>query len=223
MFECLQARRFAPTQAAASLLIHTALLFVATRAFHDASAVRVLLPGTSKGTRIELTYNPGRAPVPTLNRDQSKPPVPVSQPALKPAPSLETPLKNAALAQLPHPPAPAQSSPVIDQPASPIPDASAGSDSFGTGDVRIALTTYSPSPKPDLSALPRGLQGDVIVDITIDPTGKVADLQILRALGYGIEDTVTNTVRTWHFKPATRDGVAVASIQELHFHFGPQR
>ena len=52
-------------------------------------------------------------------------------------------------------------------------------DALGTDDIRIALTTYSPSPKPDLSHLPRGAQGDVVLDVTIDPTGQVADLQIL--------------------------------------------
>ena len=97
--------------------------------------------------------------------------------------------------------------------------AASGSDSLGEGDIQIALTTYSPSPKPDISRLPRGAQGDVVVDVTIDPEGKVADLQILRALGYGVEGTVLDTVRTWTFRPATKDGVAIASVQELHFHF----
>jgi protein TonB len=94
-------------------------------------------------------------------------------------------------------------------------------DALGTDDIQIALTTYSPSPVPDLSQLPRGKQGDVIIDITIDPTGKVADLQILQALGYGVDGKVADIVRTWQFHPATKDGVPVASVQELRFHFGP--
>ncbi|AXC11666.1 hypothetical protein ACPOL_2342 [Acidisarcina polymorpha] len=94
-------------------------------------------------------------------------------------------------------------------------------DALGNEDIQIALTTYSPSPKPDLSRLPRGAQGDVVIDITIDPTGKVADLQILQSLGYGVEGMVADTVRGWKFRPATKDGIPVASIQELHFHYGP--
>jgi protein TonB len=211
------------TRTAASLLIHATLLFTVTRAFY-ASAVRVLMPGTQSGTRIDLTYNPGRAPVPTLKAN------PKNQPTSSPAPLLMSPpapvpepVENAALAELPqpHPPPLRQSSPVTNAPPAPAPDASAGTDSFGSGDVQIALTTYSPSPRPDLSILPHGTQGDVVLDVTIDPTGNVADLQILRALGYGIEDSVMQTVRTWKFHPAMRDGVAVASVQELHFHFGP--
>lgn len=102
-----------------------------------------------------------------------------------------------------------------------MPDSSSGSDSFGSGSIQIALTTYSPSPAPDLSALPHGVQGDVIVDVTIDPTGKVADLAVLHTLGYGIESSVIGTLRTWTFRPATKDGNPIASVQELHFHFGP--
>ena len=106
-------------------------------------------------------------------------------------------------------------------PASAIPDSTTGSDSWGSGSIQIALTTYSPSPAPDLSALPHGVQGDVVVDVTIDPSGKVADLAVLHTLGYGIESSVIGTLKTWTFRPATKDGTPIASVQELHCHFGP--
>ena len=112
-------------------------------------------------------------------------------------------------------------SPNVSSPASATPDSSSGSDSYGSGSIQIALTTYSPSPVPDLSALPHGVQGDVVVDVTIDPTGKVADLAVLHTLGYGIESSVIGTLKTWTFRPATKDGTPIASVQELHFHFGP--
>jgi periplasmic protein TonB len=100
-------------------------------------------------------------------------------------------------------------------------DQTKGSNSWGSEDAQqIALTTYSPSPKPDLSVLPRGVQGDVIVDVTINSDGRIGDLTVLKTVGYGIEVSVVNTVRTWTFQPATRDGVPVASVQELLFHFG---
>ena len=64
-------------------------------------------------------------------------------------------------------------------------------------------------------------RGLLVVDVTIDPTGKVADLAVLHTLGYGIESSVIGTLRTWTFRPATKDGNPIASVQELHFHFGP--
>jgi periplasmic protein TonB len=117
------------------------------------------------------------------------------------------------------PPAQAPASPISS--SSPTASTTSSNDALGSDDIQIALTTYSPSPKPDLSRLPRGAQGEVVLDVTIDPTGQVADLQILASLGYGVDGTVVDTVRTWKFSPATRDGVPVASVQELHFHYGP--
>jgi periplasmic protein TonB len=105
--------------------------------------------------------------------------------------------------------------------SSPAAPTASSNDALGSDDIQIALTTYSPSPKPDLSRMPRGAQGEVVLDVTIDPTGQVADLQILATLGYGVEGAVVDTVRTWKFSPATKDGVPVASVQELHFHYGP--
>jgi periplasmic protein TonB len=169
--------------------------------------VRVFsLPGTDMGTHLELSYLPGRAPAPathTKPKVKTKPaPVPVPPKPQQPAPEVA-------------------SSPNTSSPAAATPDSSAGSDSWGNGAMQIAFTTYSPSPAPDLSSLPHGVQGDVVIDITIDPSGKVSNLAVLRTLGYGIESSVLDTLKTWTFRPATKDGTPIASVQELHFHFGP--
>jgi periplasmic protein TonB len=183
------------------------------------------LPGTELGTRVELAYLPGRAPVPAVHAQPKVKPRVVSTPQIRAAPSLRP--AKPALAALQMQPLPhltvteSAPSPNASAPASAIPDASSGSDSWGSGSVQIALTTFSPSPAPDLSALPHGVQGDVVVDVTIDPSGKVADLAVLRTLGYGIESSVIGTLKTWTFRPATKDGTPIASVQELHFHYGP--
>jgi periplasmic protein TonB len=170
--------------------------------------VRVFtLPGTASGTHRELAYLPGRAPAPAVPTH--------TKAKVKAAPTPPTPVKTPPA--LPH----LTVTEAAPSPAAVTPDATAGSDSWGDGSIQIALTTYSPSPKPDLSALPRGIQGDVVVDVTIDPSGKVADLAVLHGLGYGIESSVIGTLKTWVFRPATKDGTPIASVQELHFHFGP--
>jgi periplasmic protein TonB len=187
--------------------------------------VRVFnLPGTPSGTHMELTYLPGRAPAPALHPQTKVKPQELSAPEIKPSPALQatTPSPASVLPTFPHlTVTEVAPSPNVSAPASPTPDASSGSDSWGSGSIEIALTTYSPSPRPDLSILPHGVQGDVVVDVTIDPNGKVADLAILHTLGYGIESSVIGTLRTWTFRPATKDGTPIASVQELHFHFGP--
>ena len=110
-------------------------------------------------------------------------------------------------------------SPNTNSPATPNPDSTTGADSLGEGNINIARASYFPSPKPDLSVLPRGTKGDVILDVVIDTTGKIADIKMTSGLGHGIDETVIATVQQWVFHPATRDGQPVASEQELHFHY----
>ena len=71
-------------------------------------------------------------------------------------------------------------------------------------------------PRPDL---PKGVQGDVIVQVTIDPEGNVVDTKLLQGIGYGIEQKVLEVVQRWRFHPATRDGVTIASQQLVYFHY----
>lgn len=110
-------------------------------------------------------------------------------------------------------------SPNASSPASAQPDSAVGADALGSGDINIALASYFPTPAPDLSALPRGTRGDVILDIVIDSAGKIAGVTMTSGLGHGIDESVIATVHQWTFKPATRDGKPVASEQELHFHY----
>jgi periplasmic protein TonB len=205
MFAPLPRRRL-PGSTWLSVGVHAAaagVLLLASRVH----PVRVFsLPGTAAGTHVELAYLPGRAPSPTMVH----------------SPARSKPIPPAAHPSTPQITAPAASpSPSVSSAPAVAPDSSQGSDSWGSGSVEIALTTYSPSPAPDLSVLPHGVQGDVVVDVTIDPNGKVADLAVLHTLGYGIESSVIGTLKTWTFRPATKDGTPIASVQELHFHYGP--
>jgi TonB family protein len=74
-------------------------------------------------------------------------------------------------------------------------------------------------PDPPRSEMPQGLSGDVVIEVTIDTQGNVADTKILESLGDGIDDKVVATVRNWRFTPAMVNGVAIASRQDVHFHF----
>jgi periplasmic protein TonB len=223
MFSPLPTRRTSVNSALLSVAAHAvvAALVVVSLRMHPVQVFS--LPGTDLGTRVELSYMPGRAPVPAPHPQRTVKPKTVSGPPITPSPAVaKTSTDSDHLPPLPHlTVTEAAPSPNVSSPASATPDSSSGSDSYGSGSIQIALTTYSPSPVPDLSALPHGVQGDVVVDVTIDPTGKVADLAVLHTLGYGIESSVIGTLKTWTFRPATKDGAPIASVQELHFHFGP--
>jgi TonB family protein len=86
-------------------------------------------------------------------------------------------------------------------------------------DVHIALPVVAPNPPIARATLPEWIRGDVIVEVTIDERGNVVQTQVLQTVGYGLEVVVVDTLRQWRFSPAKVDGVAVASRQDVHFHF----
>lgn len=209
----------------ASLAVHGGLIVLLLHRLPLMPVGQVTLPGTALGTHLDLTYLPGRAPTATLSPHVKLKSAPSHPKQVEPEPA-QTVTPSAATLSPPPPPRPhlalSQSASIpINATASAAPDAAMGSDSLGSGNIQIALTTYSPSPRPDLSLLPRGIQGDIVLDVTIDPSGKVAEVAIVRTLGYGIDEAVVSTVRTWVFRPATRDGIPVSSAQDVLFHYGP--
>ena len=58
---------------------------------------------------------------------------------------------------------------------------------------------------------------DVLVDI--DARGEVGRVEIARWAGYGLDQSVTDTVKQMHFFPAMRDGVAIPMRVLLRYNF----
>ena len=74
-----------------------------------------------------------------------------------------------------------------------------------------------PDPPVSRSDLPEGVSGKVIVEITIGELGNVIDTKLLQGLHPSIDAKVIATVKLWRFRPATRDGHAIASKQDALF------
>ena len=160
MFSPLPIRRSLVSASALSVAAHAvvvAAIFFSLR-LHPVKVFS--LPGTDLGTRVELTYLPGRAPVPPLSPQIRVKPKALSGPQIAPPRRCWLTAPDAVhLPPLPHLTVTESApSPNVSSPASAIPDSSSGSDSFGSGSIQIALTTYSPSPKPDLSGSPMGFR-----------------------------------------------------------------
>ena len=99
------------------------------------------------------------------------------------------------------------------------PPPSSGGDPTGEADVSVAIADFYPAPKPDLSVLPHGTSGDVVIDVTIDEDGDVVETHVDQGLGHGLDEEVAAVLETWTFTPATKAGKPVASVQQLLFHF----
>jgi len=93
-------------------------------------------------------------------------------------------------------------------------------DGPASGDEVIpALVQTFPDPRIPRSDIPSGVQGDVVVEITIDVQGNVIEERLLKGLGHGIDEKVIAAVRGWHFRPATRNGVPIPSKHDVLYHF----
>ncbi|HTM35656.1 MAG TPA: TonB family protein [Terriglobales bacterium] len=107
----------------------------------------------------------------------------------------------------------------------PIESARAGSPqgSASSGPSRgIEATPAIPLHFPDPDIYPwqlSGVKGDVVVEVTIDEKGSVADMRVLQGLQHDIDEKCIATLRNWRFRPAMLDGIAISSRQDVHFHF----
>jgi len=89
-----------------------------------------------------------------------------------------------------------------------------------TGDEVVpALPQVFPDPPVSRADLPSGVEGDVIVEVTIDADGNVVETKLLQGIGYGIEQKVLAVLQHWHFRPAMKDGVTISSQHIVHFHY----
>jgi len=102
-------------------------------------------------------------------------------------------------------------------PGSPMGTSYAG---LTSGDeIKPALPSIFPDLQIHRDELPTGLQGDVIVEVTIDPSGMVVEERLLQGMGHGIDERVIAVLHDWRFRPATRNGVPISSKHDVRFHF----
>ncbi len=86
------------------------------------------------------------------------------------------------------------------------------------GPIRMVTPDY-----PE-AARAAGLQGSVILCVSLDAFGRLEGVQVIQGLGFGLEEKAVDAVRRWEFKPATLDGkpVRVKQSVEVRFAFNQQ-
>jgi protein TonB len=89
----------------------------------------------------------------------------------------------------------------------------------GSDDAEPAFPTYFPRPAvADRSLLP-AVEQKVIVTVSISALGDVTDETLTQGVGNSLDQIVLDTVKTWRFHPASLNGTAVASTEQLVFPF----
>lgn len=112
------------------------------------------------------------------------------------------------------------------------PDAPAGPGhgDGGAGDAPIELdarmiapvTLHRVQPLYTEAARRARTQGFVILQATIDRTGHVTDVRVLKPLPFGLDDAAVQAVRQWRFTPATLQGRPVPVYFRLTVQFRVQ-
>lgn len=86
-------------------------------------------------------------------------------------------------------------------------------------EVRPALWVSGPNPAVVASEFAEGLEGSVVVEITIDDQGNVVATQLMQGLAPAVDARVIEALQMAHFVPAKRNGVSIASKQDVYYHF----
>jgi TonB family protein len=92
---------------------------------------------------------------------------------------------------------------------------------YSVGDsVKAPQVLQQPKPPYTPKAREAKIEGIVMVNAVIQKNGSVGQIKILKGLGYGLDESVVNTIsREWKFKPGTLndDPVDVSVVMEVSF------
>ncbi len=98
---------------------------------------------------------------------------------------------------------------------------SMSSEATDVAEIRPALPARTSEPRVSPEYLHGITEGNVVVEITIDETGKIVSKTVTQSMGPAIDGTVLAALENWSFHPATRDGVPIPSRQDVVYHFKP--
>ncbi len=99
--------------------------------------------------------------------------------------------------------------------------AAAGALQIGKGVAR-PLKIFAPKPSYPEEARAARIQGTVLLQVVVTAEGEVVDPTVLKGLPLGLSESALETVKTWTFKPATKDGRPVAVFLILTVNFNLQ-
>jgi TonB family protein len=85
--------------------------------------------------------------------------------------------------------------------------------------VMPAEVTFKPNPAYTDEAKQLRIQGEVLLEVVFESSGKLRVLRVIRGLGHGLDEAAVRAAQQIQFKPALRDGQPADSTAVLHIVF----
>jgi TonB family protein len=90
----------------------------------------------------------------------------------------------------------------------------------GTNGVGYPSCIYCPDPRYSEEARAAKVSGVVGLQIVVEPDGHATNIQIVKSLGHGLDESAVDAVHNWRFEAAMGpNGVAVATIAPVEVTF----
>jgi len=86
-------------------------------------------------------------------------------------------------------------------------------------EVRPAVRIFGSEPILDTDDLAGITEGNEIIELTIDAQGNIVEKSVIQSLGPVVDTRVLAALADWRFRPATREGLAIPSKQDVYYHF----
>jgi protein TonB len=96
----------------------------------------------------------------------------------------------------------------VDQPVYPI-----------GGEVIAPEPIYQPDPEFSEEARKKKVSGTVKLSFVVTSKGEVTDIKVANSVGSGLDEKAIEAVRSWKFKPATKDGQPVSALLAVEVDF----
>jgi TonB family protein len=87
--------------------------------------------------------------------------------------------------------------------------------------VRMTPAEILSKPVPAYTdeARSKRIEGEVLLEVVLEASGRLRVLKVVRGLGYGLDDSAVRAAEQIRFKPALRDGQPSDSTAVVHIIF----
>lgn len=74
-------------------------------------------------------------------------------------------------------------------------------------------------PEYSNEGLAAAFEGSVVLHLEITPEGFTQNIQVVKAIGLGLDEKAVEAVRKWRFAPGLKDGAAVTVGANIEVNF----